>query len=124
MSFSINIPGFNRPVNVNDESDFFGNGYYSSVVRTPFGEFVSLRTSLDYEVSRRQERVWNTQIFIWGTDEDRAFLARPDEGVLSRSRSWSEALGAHILAISCLCGCDVSVTEAFGLQGDEIMERE
>lgn len=90
------------------------------LVRTPFGEFVSLRTSLDYGVSRRQERVWNTQIVIWGTDEDRVSCARPDEGVLARSRSWYEALGAHILAVSCLCGCDVSVTEAFELQGDEM----
>lgn len=124
MSFSINIPGCNRAIDVKDERDIFGKGYYSSVVRTPFGEFVSLSTSLDYGVSRHQERVWNTQIVIWGTDGDRAFCARPDEGVLSRSRSWNEALGAHILAISCLCGCDVSVTEAFGLQGDEIVERE
>lgn len=124
MTFSINIPGFNHPVKVNEESDYFGKGYYSSVIRTPFGEFVSLRTSLDHEVSRRQERVWNTQIFIWGTDDDRVFCARSNEGVLSRSRSWNEALGAHILAISCLCGCDVSVTEAFGLQGKEIVERE
>lgn len=120
MSFSINIPGFNHPVKVNEKSDDFGNGYYSSVVRTPFGEFVSLRTSLDYRVSRCQERVWNTQIVIWGTDEDRVSCARPDEGILARSRSWYEALGAHILAVSCLCGCDVSVTEAFELQGDEM----
>lgn len=53
-------------------------------------------------------------------DEDRVSCARPDEGVLARSRSWYEALGAHILAVSCLCGCDVSVTEAFELQGDEM----
>lgn len=26
----------------------------------------------------------------------------------------------YILAVSCLCGCDVSVTEAFELQGDEM----
>lgn len=60
------------------------------------------------------------EISTKGTDEDRVSCARPDEGVLARSRSWYEALGAHILAVSCLCGCDVSVTEAFELQGDEM----
>lgn len=40
------------------------------------------------------------------------------------SGSVSEALGAHIHAVSCLCGCDVSVTEAFELHGEEIVERE
>lgn len=32
MSFSISIPGFNRPVKVNEWNDDFGNGYYSSVL--------------------------------------------------------------------------------------------
>ena len=56
-------------------------------------------------------------IFLLMPEKDRVSCARPDEGVLARSRSWYEALGAHILAVSCLCGCDVSVTEAFELQG-------
>lgn len=71
--------------------------------------------------------VWNTRIFMWGSirdDSDRAFCPGPDEGVLARPRSVSEALGAHIHAVSCLCGCDVSVTEAFELHGEEIVERE
>ena len=129
MSFSINVPGFNRAINVKNEKDIFGNETYSSIVRTPFGEIVSIRTYIDeYDYSDLHHNlVWNTRIFMWGSiwdDSGRTFCPRPDEGVLARSRSVNEALGAHILAISCLCGCDVSVTEAFGLQGDEIMERE
>lgn len=129
MSFSINIPGYNRAINVENEKDIFGNETYSSMVRTPFGEIVCIRTYIDeYDYSDLHHNlVWNTRIFMWGSirdDSDRAFCPGPDEGVLARHRSVSEALGAHIHAVSCLCGCDVSVTEAFELHGEEIVERE
>lgn len=129
MTFSINIPGYNRAINVKNEKDIFGNETYSSMVRTPFGEIVCIRTYIDeYDYSDLHHNlVWNTRIFMWGfirDDSDRTFCPGPDEGVLARSRSVSEALGAHIHAVSCLCGCDVSVTEAFELHGEEIVERE
>lgn len=47
MSFSINIPGYNRAINVENEKDIFGNETYSSMVRTPFGEIVCIRTYID-----------------------------------------------------------------------------
>ena len=99
MSFSINIPGYNRAINVENEKDIFGNETYSSMVRTPFGEIVCIRTYIDeYDYSDLHHNlVWNTRIFMWGSirdDSDRAFCPGPDEGVLARPRSVSEALGA------------------------------